>query len=179
MNARRLRLPRPKRADVLATAVFFGLLIGVVLVGTQLAAIWWWPVRRFDIYAGLVGGFFLASGLWVGLRAGGLLRSRLPDGAFAGRLPEGSGPDAPDVEGEAPAAPGAGGPMAPPLEPLTPREREILASLAAGFSNAEIADKHFVSLNTVKTHLRQIYGKLEVTRRVQAVGRARRLGLIE
>lgn len=58
------------------------------------------------------------------------------------------------------------------------REVEILQSLAAGKSNQEIADGLFVSLNTVKTHLKNIYAKLEVASRVQAVVRARELGLL-
>jgi LuxR family transcriptional regulator, maltose regulon positive regulatory protein len=48
--------------------------------------------------------------------------------------------------------------------------------IAAGLQNREIADKLVVSLNTVKTHINNIYSKLGVTNRVQAVTRARELG---
>ncbi|RED96581.1 helix-turn-helix transcriptional regulator [Marinoscillum furvescens] len=61
---------------------------------------------------------------------------------------------------------------------LSERELEVLALLCAGHSNQEIADKLFVSLNTVKTHLSNIYQKLHVTRRTQAVQKARELGIV-
>jgi DNA-binding NarL/FixJ family response regulator len=55
------------------------------------------------------------------------------------------------------------------LSDLTDREREILACAAAGWSNKEIADHLFVSIETVKTHLHHIYQKLSVDGRVEAV----------
>jgi two-component system, NarL family, response regulator DevR len=61
---------------------------------------------------------------------------------------------------------------------LTARERAVLAQLVAGRSNREIADALFIGQETVKTHLRNIYNKLEVAGRQQAVGRAMELGLI-
>jgi two-component system, NarL family, response regulator LiaR len=61
---------------------------------------------------------------------------------------------------------------------LTPREQEILALIAAGHSNREIAEKLFVSENTVKTHSSRVFEKLGVNRRVQAVQKARELGLL-
>jgi len=70
-------------------------------------------------------------------------------------------------------------PVAQPLaEPLTGREIEVLALLSAGHTNQEIARDLYVSLNTVKTHLRNIYGKLGVNNRRAAVARARDLSLI-
>jgi DNA-binding NarL/FixJ family response regulator len=55
------------------------------------------------------------------------------------------------------------------LSGLTDREREILACAAAGWSNKEIAEHLFVSIETVKTHLHHIYQKLSVDGRVEAV----------
>lgn len=55
------------------------------------------------------------------------------------------------------------------LSGLTDREREILASAAAGWSNKEIADHLFLSIETVKTHLHHIYQKLSVDGRIEAV----------
>lgn len=62
---------------------------------------------------------------------------------------------------------------------LSKREKEVLALIAQGFSNQEIADKLFVSLNTIKTHLSNIFSKLNVQRRTQAVQKARDHAIIE
>jgi ATP/maltotriose-dependent transcriptional regulator MalT len=61
---------------------------------------------------------------------------------------------------------------------ITPREHEILGLIAAGLSNREIGEKLFVSENTVKTHSSRVFEKLSVNRRVQAVQKAKDLGLI-
>lgn len=63
-------------------------------------------------------------------------------------------------------------------EELSDREREVLVLLAAGLSNPAIARELYVGVNTVKTHLRSLYGKLDVHDRERAVLRARELGLI-
>jgi ATP/maltotriose-dependent transcriptional regulator MalT len=60
---------------------------------------------------------------------------------------------------------------------ITPREHEILGLIATGLSNREIGERLFVSENTVKTHSSRLFEKLGVNRRVQAVVRARELGL--
>ena len=64
------------------------------------------------------------------------------------------------------------------IEPLTGREIEVLRLLAEGMSNPEIAEKLVLSVGTVKTHVKRIYGKLNVNDRVTAASRARELGLI-
>ena len=61
---------------------------------------------------------------------------------------------------------------------LSKRELEILGLLAQGHSNQEIAGKLFVSLSTVKTHNQNLFEKLDVKRRIQAVEKAKRLNLI-
>lgn len=61
---------------------------------------------------------------------------------------------------------------------LSKRELEILSLLALGHSNQEITAKLFVSLSTVKTHIQNIFEKLDVKRRTQAVEKAKRLNLI-
>jgi LuxR family maltose regulon positive regulatory protein len=62
------------------------------------------------------------------------------------------------------------------VEPLSERELEVLQLIAEGLTNPEIASKLYLSLNTVKVHTRNIYGKLGVNNRTQAVARARALG---
>jgi LuxR family maltose regulon positive regulatory protein len=64
------------------------------------------------------------------------------------------------------------------LEPLTDRERAVLGYLPTMMSNAEIAHELFVSVNTVKTHLKAVYRKLGVERRRDAVVRARQLEIL-
>lgn len=64
------------------------------------------------------------------------------------------------------------GPPAVPIEwPLTPQEREVVQRLVGGDSNRAIAESLFITENTVQTHLRNIYGKLEVTGRTQLLAR--------
>lgn len=68
-------------------------------------------------------------------------------------------------------------PEPPGLGSLSPREREVLALIATGLTNTEIADRLVVSLATVKTHVRSILAKLDARDRVQAVLIAHRHGL--
>lgn len=65
-----------------------------------------------------------------------------------------------------------------PLEPLTDREKQILVYLANGVSNKEMARRIFVSENTVKFHLKNIYSKLAVSSRLQAINAARQMSLL-
>ncbi len=74
----------------------------------------------------------------------------------------------------APAAPGTGD----LLEPLNDREMAILRFMSAGLSNSAIADELYLSVNTVKWHARNIYGKLGVSNRSMAVARARELRIL-
>ncbi len=70
-------------------------------------------------------------------------------------------------------------PAAQPLvEPLSERELEVLHLLAQGLSNREIGERLFLALPTVKGHNRNIYSKLQVRRRTEAIARARELGLL-
>lgn len=62
---------------------------------------------------------------------------------------------------------------------LSSREMEVLELIAQGFSNQEIADRLFLSLPTVKTHSSNLFLKLDVKRRTQAIEKARQLRLIQ
>lgn len=64
------------------------------------------------------------------------------------------------------------------VEPLSDRELEVLHLIASGCSNADICARLVIALGTVKRHINNIYGKLEVQSRTQAVEKARRLGLL-
>lgn len=61
---------------------------------------------------------------------------------------------------------------------ISKRELEVLQLMAVGLSNQEIAERLFVSLNTIKTHISNLFEKLDVKRRTQAVEKAKRLNLI-
>lgn len=109
-------------------------------------------VRMFsmEIYIVLIAALFTLLGIWVGRR---LTPTNLP---------------APFQKNE----------QALEYLGISDREYEVLELLAEGLSNKEIASRLFVSPNTVKTHVARLYEKLEVSRRTQAVGKARELRMI-
>jgi LuxR family maltose regulon positive regulatory protein len=82
----------------------------------------------------------------------------------------------PDTTAQAPISDRS--PVSALVEGVTPRELEMLTLLSQAYSNAEIAKKAYISLNTVKKHISSIYGKLGVTTRIEAVEKARSLHLI-
>ena len=61
---------------------------------------------------------------------------------------------------------------------ISQREMDVLQLMAAGATNQEIADRLFVSLNTIKTHTSRLFEKLDVKRRTQAIEKAKRLNII-
>jgi LuxR family maltose regulon positive regulatory protein len=64
------------------------------------------------------------------------------------------------------------------VEPLSERELEVLRLIVAGLSNREIAEELVIAISTVKSHINNIYSKLDVKRRAQAIARAQELGLL-
>ena len=86
------------------------------------------------------------------------------------------------LDAQAPMRRGPTGPASPtaqPLEePLSEREREVLRLVAAGLSNRAIADELVLATGTVKKHINNIFTKLNVRSRTQAVAQARELGLL-
>jgi LuxR family maltose regulon positive regulatory protein len=85
----------------------------------------------------------------------------------------------PAMSAEKQISPAAGLPRAESLiEPLSERELEVLRLLAQGLSNGEIGARLFLALSTVKGHNRNIFDKLQVQRRTEAIARARELGLL-
>ena len=79
----------------------------------------------------------------------------------------------------APMLPSGAGQAEPDLSGLTSREREVLALIAQGLSNTEIADRLFVSEATVKTHVGRVLAKLDLRDRVQAVVFAYESGIVK
>ena len=64
------------------------------------------------------------------------------------------------------------------IEPLSDRELEVLALIGNGLTNQAIADELVIALSTVKKHVNNIFGKLNVSSRTQAVSRAQELGIL-
>jgi DNA-binding CsgD family transcriptional regulator len=114
-----------------------------------------------EVYGGLVAVIFTAVGITLGLK---WTRPKEVVVFKEVRVPEG-GPFVLNTESLREVG-------------LTPRECEILGLIAEGLSNREIGERLFVSENTVKTHSARVFEKMGVSRRVQAVQEARKLGLI-
>jgi DNA-binding CsgD family transcriptional regulator len=116
-----------------------------------------------EIYIGLIALMFTGLGVWLALKLAKPKKQTIV------------------IEKEVPvAAPAIFVPNENQREKLgiSKRELEVLQLMGEGLSNAEIADRLFVSLNTVKTHSSKIFEKLEVKRRTQAVEKARQLNII-
>ncbi|WP_236239978.1 response regulator transcription factor [Streptomyces sp. CC228A] len=122
----------------------------------------------------VVDGYLRAEGEGTAAEGGGA-------GAGAAAGAPGAGPGAgPRAYGGYGAGASGAGPQGPPsvLDELTAREREVLALLAEGLSNGEIAQRLFIGTTTVKDHVSTLLGKLGVTNRVQAAVRAHQWRLI-
>jgi two-component system, NarL family, response regulator LiaR len=117
----------------------------------------------FEIYVGFISVIFTALGIWLALK---LSKPKIETVVIEKEVYVNSNENF--VLNTS---------LAAQLE-LSKRELEILGLLAQGHSNQEIAATLFVSLSTVKTHLQNIFEKLEVKRRTQAVEKAKRLQLI-
>jgi DNA-binding CsgD family transcriptional regulator len=144
------------------TVLIYGILGGLLIAVLKMIEYRFLVLEHsLEIYGGIVALIFSGLGIWLGLK---LTRTRETV-----------------VVREVPVA--ATGPFEvneTRREQLgiTSRELEIMEAMAAGFSNREIAERLFVSENTVKTHATRLFGKLSARRRTQAVQRAKEAGLI-
>jgi DNA-binding CsgD family transcriptional regulator len=142
--------------------LLYGLLGGLLIAGLKFIEYRWLVVEHsLEIYGGLVAAVFAGLGIWLGLK---LTRQKE---TIVVR----------EVEVPAPVNFERDEARLASLV-ITPRELEILALIADGLSNKEIAQRVFVSENTVKTHSSRVFDKLGVQRRTQAVQLARQLRLI-
>ena len=140
------------------TILIYGLLIaGLVLVLSVVEYRHSVRALSTQLYVGIVAMLFVALGLWLGRRSA-------PHPAQAENTPAAAAPTRPLM-----TAAEAG---------LSPREYEVLQLMAEGLSNQEIADQLFLSVHTIKTHTSNLYSKLDVKRRTQAVQEARDRGLV-
>ena len=142
------------------TILLYGLVAGVLITALKLVEYRFLVVEySLEIYGGIVAAIFSALGIWLGLK---LTRTKVVVREVA-------------VSADAPFAIDA---ARQTQLGITPRELEILQQIAAGLSNKEIADKLFVSENTVKTHAASVFEKLAAKRRTQAVQIAKEAHLI-
>jgi len=142
--------------------LLYGLIAGILI-----AALKWMEYRfltiehSIEIYGGLVAATFAALGIWLGLKLTSK-QERVVTKEISVPAGEPFRPD--DSKREALG--------------ITPRELEVLELIAQGLSNREIAEKLFVSENTVKTHSSRVFDKLGAKRRTQAVQLGKELRLI-
>jgi DNA-binding CsgD family transcriptional regulator len=149
------------RARLWRHIILFGLVGGIIITVLK------WTEYRYlviehsiEIYGGLTAATFTAFGIWLGLR---LTRKQIV---------------VKEVHVPVPAGPFVVNSKKQEEMEITPRELEILELMANGMSNREIAEKLFVSENTVKTHSSRVFDKLGAKRRTQAVQLGKEFGLI-
>jgi DNA-binding CsgD family transcriptional regulator len=143
-------------------ALIYGACGGLLIVALKLIEYRFLVLEHsIEIYGGLIALIFAAAGIWLGLK---ITRKEQVIVEREVRVPVA----ATFVLNEAQLQQLA----------ITKRELEILGLIAQGLSNREIAEKLFVSENTVKTHSSRLFDKLNARRRTQAVQKGKELGLI-
>lgn len=152
----------------------YGAVCGVLLVALRWVDYRWLVLEHsIEIWGGLIAALFAAVGIALGLR---LTRRRVETVYVPVEVPI-------EVPVAVPAAPSPGAPFAVDAQRqrelgVTARELEILGLIADGLSNREIAERLFVSENTVKTHSSRLFDKLGARRRTQAVQLGQAAGLL-
>ena len=156
------------------TVLPYGLLGGVLIAALKLIEYRYLVLEHsVEIYGGIIAALFSALGIWLGLKL-----TRTKETVVTREV---------HVPIEVPVAVHVPVPVSGPFQRnedrvqqlgITPRELEILEAIAAGLSNREIAERLFVSENTVKTHAGRLFDKLSARRRTQVVQRAKEEGLI-
>jgi DNA-binding CsgD family transcriptional regulator len=137
---------------MLKTILIYGFLLGFLVVALQ-SIEYFFLIRThvFEIYGGLIAFLFLTLGLWFGLQNKEIKQYIIIEDRIEVNFAEYG---------------------------ISKREYEVLLLLAKGFSNQDIADKLFVSINTIKTHTSNLFEKLEVKNRTQVLIIAKQKGLI-
>ena len=129
----------------------YGVLLALALILVKTLEYQLFSYRmNLELYTGLIAAFFMLIGLATSI---GWIKMRSSKQDQSSQ----TGPD---------------------IEPLTARERNLLAGLAEGLTNQQLADQQFLSVNTVKTHLKNLYRKLDVSSRAEAVSFAKQKSLI-
>ena len=142
--------------------VIYGIAAGLLITAMQFVEYRFLVVEHsVEIYGALIAAAFAATGIWLGLKITG--RQVIVK----------------EVPVEVPIArPLVVDPARAEALGLTPRELEVLQLIAEGLSTREMADRLFVSENTVKTHTARVLDKLGASRRTQAVQLAKSQGIL-
>jgi DNA-binding CsgD family transcriptional regulator len=128
--------------------VQYGLLMGLLFVTLQ--AVNYRTVIHdlsMEMYSVIIAILFLSVGLWIGIKISTSLKTKSKEQ------------------------------KATNMHGLSDRELDVVKLMADGLTNQEIADRLYISLNTIKTHISNIYSKLNVARRTQAIQKARELNI--
>ncbi len=146
------------------TTILYGISLAVLLFLLK------WAELKFlifdhamEIYGGIIALIFTGLGIWLALKLGGpRIKTVVVEKTVYTERPTEFMLNEKEVDAIG----------------ISKRELEVLELMADGLSNDEIANRLFVSLNTIKTHSSRVFEKLDVKRRTQAVEKARRLQLI-
>jgi len=158
----RCRISAPVKKQTLIHILIYGLFGGVLIVVLRLIEFRFLIVEHsIEIYGGLIAALFAGVGIWLGLKLTKkkeilIIKEVQVPAIVSFSLNERRLKDL----------------------GITKRELEILELIAHGMSNREIAEKLFVSENTVKTHSTRLFDKLGAKRRTQAVQLGKEMGLI-
>jgi len=156
------------KKQTLISGVIYGLACGLLIAALKLVEYRFLVIEHsIEIYGGLIALVFAAVGIWLGLKLTGKKEIIVERQLIVEK----------EVLVTAPAEFSLNQERLRELA-ITRRELEILELISMGLSNREIADKLFVSENTVKTHSSRLFDKLSAKRRTQAVQIGKELGLI-
>lgn len=152
------------KKQTLIHILIYGLCGGILILALRMIEFRFMIVEHsFEIYGGLIAALFAGVGIWLGLKLTKkkevLIVKEVPVPVPASSIFSLNEQRLKDLG-------------------ITKRELEILELIAQGMSNREIAEKLFVSENTVKTHSSRLFDKLSAKRRTQAVQIAKEMGLI-
>jgi two-component system, NarL family, response regulator LiaR len=146
----------------LKNIILYGVVLGLLILGLKYAEYKFILINNtFEIYAVIIAVLFTVLGVWVGLKFVKKEKVTVIKEVII------TAPEEFEVNENNLKQLG-----------ISKREHEVLMLIAQGLSNQEVADKLFVSLNTVKTHSSKLFEKLNVQRRTQAVQEAKKLGLV-
>ena len=131
--------------------IYGGILGGVLLLLNAFEYFFWVRMNFVELYIAIIASVFLAIGIWFGNRK-------------VSKLAEDKLVTEPNLQAHELG--------------ISKREMEVLVLVNKGLSNQEIADILFVSNNTIKTHTSNIFEKLEVKNRTQAILKAKNVGIL-